>query len=973
MKIVQSKTILRKNRKGGVQKILREHYLRTDIHCGYSACIECNASCILPPSTRLLDGQMVIVLDYSMILHQMDIVEHQCVDQVVLLRTVLDVIRDKSMALYNRARQLVGGDGVDVDITRQFYVLSNENMQQLYVQRQKGESLQDRNCRAIMTALEWYCNHLPSVQFQFLTANSDTAIGAQNLLGHLSNLQILTVQQFVELHKVDAPELLDMVAQESNDADTMAESSTGQVYRDYLSNSQIQSGLLSGKLFQGKISIALNNVFEGQLHTSIGGKDVTIKVVGKQSLNRAIHDDVVVVQLLPKSQWKIAAETIIDEEGDLQAEVTAQITDADGLIKDASDDMVEQDDNNADPPIVSEGDIPVAQVVGIVKRNWRCYAGVIDASRVDAAGDMGAQSRSVWFYPSEKRIPKIRIKTRQLNQLKGQRFLVNIDGWSVNDNFPSGHFVRTLGQLGDKATELESLLHEHDVRYQVFSNQILSELPADGANFKIPEQEYSVRRDLRSLNICSIDPPGCTDIDDALHCRKLSDNLWECGVHIADVTYFVKPDTAMDQEASVRGTTVYLVDQRIDMLPPLLGTNLCSLRSNVERLAFSVIWQMTEQGEILKTEFCKSIIQSKASLTYEEAQRRVDDSKMQDELTQSIRQLNRFAKLFKQKRQEAGSLTLSSPEVRFQLERDTQDPVDVEMKELKETNALVEEFMLLANIAVAKQIYTAFPEVAVLRRHPQPPQSNFDQLKQALQPYGITLQTETSKQLADSLNKAIVQGDDYFNTLVRILTTRCMMQAVYFCSGQLSDNEYWHYGLATEIYTHFTSPIRRYADVMVHRLLAASINADESVSQSHLLFDRVRMSEICDNLNYRHRQAQQAGRSSVELYTHLFFRGKQVDEVGYVTAVMKNGASVIVPKYGIEGFVHASPSISGRDGSANQKDGGDSYEFVYDAENRSLSSPAGTLKVFTKVKVRITIDESTVAGLRQRLRMELTK
>jgi exosome complex exonuclease DIS3/RRP44 len=168
-------------------------------------------------------------------------------------------------------------------------------------------------------------------------------------------------------------------------------------------------------------------------------------------------------------------------------------------------------------------------------------------------------------------------------------------------------------------------------------------------------------------------------------------------------------------------------------------------------------------------------------------------------------------------------------------------------------------------------------------------------LKRALQPFGISLDTDTSKALADSLDRATVAKDQYFNNLVRILTTRCMMQAVYFSSGSLPEHEFWHYGLATDIYTHFTSPIRRYADVMVHRLLAAAIDAQGLTDIADLL-DRARVVEVCDNLNYRNRMAQQAARSSVELYTNLYFRNKIIQEDGYITRIMKNGFSVLVPK-----------------------------------------------------------------------------
>lgn len=681
------------------------------------------------------------------------------------------------------------------------------------------------------------------------------------------------------------------------------------------------------------------------------------------------------VELLPREQWPNAQGGVtIDEGEERQTDASA-----------ASEMDIDGDSEPALPPSADQlkSASPAGKVVGVVRRNWRQYCGSIDSASVRQQQTAGFQS--VWFYPFDRHIPKIRLRTRQAQRLCGQRLIVSIDGWDRQSMFPRGHFVRALGGAGDKATELEVLLLEHDVPFQPFTRDVLACLPAEGEQWVVRDEQHlrpgNGREDFRQLNVCSIDPPGCTDIDDALHCRLLPNGNWEVGVHIADVTHFVRPNTPMDQEAARRGTTVYLVDKRIDMLPSLLGTNLCSLRSNVDRLAFSCMWEVTPQAEIVDTRFTKSLIRSKASLTYVEAQARIDDKTKRDELTESIRQLNRLAKLLRQQRIEAGSLTLSSPEVRFQLEHDSQDPVDVELKELKETNALVEEFMLLANISVAKQIHKSFPESAVLRRHPSPPQTNFDDLKRALARFNLDLSVDSSKQLADSLDKALIPADDYFNRLVRILTTRCMMQAVYYCSGTMPEHEFWHYGLAAPIYTHFTSPIRRYADVMVHRLLAASISIMNAASnsaaeggettdllQQQPLLDRVKVVELCDNLNYRHRMAQHASRSSVELYTNLFFRGKVCQEDGYVTRVMKNGVSVLVPKYGLESFAHL-PALSDKENDTG-------YEF--DPEKPCLcptvtGSELGRkeLRVFSKVRVEITIDESSIAGLRQRLRMTL--
>ncbi|CAO3599246.1 unnamed protein product [Absidia cylindrospora] len=340
------------------------------------------------------------------------------------------------------------------------------------------------------------------------------------------------------------------------------------------------------------------------------------------------------------------------------------------------------------------------------------------------------------------------------------------------------------------------------------------------------------------------------------------------------------------------------------------------------------------------------------------------NSRMQDDVTKSIRMLNKFAKKFRSERMARGALKLSSPEVRFHLENDSQDPVDVEMKELKETNALVEEFMLLANIAVAEKIYSKFQNSAMLRRHPTPPISNFDQLRKSLAEASngkLDLDVQSSKTLADSLDEAVMPGDPYFNNLVRIMTTRCMMQAQYFCSGTESEAEFRHYGLASPIYTHFTSPIRRYADVVVHRLLQACIDSDAVYGQE--LIDKTKMKDLCDVLNHRHRMAQQAGRSSVELYTHMFFKNKKETEPGRVIRVLKNGFVVLVPKFGIEGIVYTN---GGSLPSATSP-------FVFDEASNSLTAGDDVcIKIFSDVKVQITV-EGDEEGMRQKMKMALVE
>ena len=455
------------------------------------------------------------------------------------------------------------------------------------------------------------------------------------------------------------------------------------------------------------------------------------------------------------------------------------------------------------------------------------------------------------------------------------------------------------GPIGDKATENEVLLLEHDIPHSSFSEAVLDCLPS--LPWIITPEDVDARVDLRHLSICSVDPPGCTDIDDALHCVKLDNGNLYVGVHIADVSHFIRPGTAIDKEAAYRSTSVYMTDRRIDMVPERLSGNICSLRGGVERFAFSCVWEMTPQAEIISTKFHKSIIASKAALTYEQAQNKCDDVGDNDDVTRSLRHLLALSKILKKKRIEQGALLLTSSEVKFNVDSETADPIDVRVKIPRDTNSMVEEFMLAANISAAKKIFADFPDCAMLRRHPEPPPSNFDPLIKAGKQTGFEIRIDTGKQLADSIRAAEDPQKPYLNTMLRMIATRCMMQAVCFASGTIEEELFQHYGLAIPIYTHFTSPIRRYTDVIVHRLLAASIGADSTYPE---LLDKKKTQEVANNINYRHRMAQYASRASVNLYTHMFFRNRKTHEDGYVLFIKQNAVQILIPKYGLEGTLY---------------------------------------------------------------------
>jgi exosome complex exonuclease DIS3/RRP44 len=443
------------------------------------------------------------------------------------------------------------------------------------------------------------------------------------------------------------------------------------------------------------------------------------------------------------------------------------------------------------------------------------------------------------------------------------------------------------------------------------------------------------------------------------------------------VTYFVHPDSAIDKEAAHRSTSTYLVERRLDMLPGLLTTQLCSLRSKEDHLAFSVIWEMDDDANIYDVRFCKSAIHSVASLTYDEAQVMLDSPAPADKVNHSVNLLNKLARILRQRRIDMGALTLASPEVRFKLDSETQNPTDVAMYSLKESNALVEEWMLLANITVSKQILKFYPTLGILRRHQPPSREQFAPLVSSALAVGVNLDISSSKTLADSLDRAVRPDDPYFNKLLRILSTRCMMPAQYFCSGEIPKDQWHHYGLAAPVYTHFTSPIRRYADVLVHRLLAATIGV---IALPAANADRSRQQELCTHMNRRHRAAQYAQRGSVNLHTINYFRQRPAaQEAAYVLTVKEDSFTVLVPRFGIEGTLRWEDIMSALDCDASEFDAA-AHTMALSSrraaapvqsaskKQKKQASAAETptvvlkLRVFDRVSISIKVDEGSGNG-----------
>ena len=1052
-----TRVIYNKLTRRGVRKVVTEHYLRDDIACGLAACELCGessfgAAVLAPPAPH----RRVYVLDTNVVLHQLDVLEAADVllTDVVLPQTVLEETRHRSGVAYTRILSLLRAPH------RRFSAFANTHHRATYAARRAGESANDYNDRLVRDTASWMARHFAEAQpgtVVRLVTNDALSLTVAKKAG----LDVCTMRDLVTALAVKKPSLLELLAAAPQDnlvdtengtgtgtgsgsatarscpstTSTLTASNNNNAYREHLPAATLEEGLRSGAFFQGVVRVNRDCWFEARIlvHGVVGkggsgtdrasGSDDALPVLlqGRESLNRAMDGDSVVIELLPTSQWRApstrlagqAAQSGEDDELERQAlceSGAATGTGTGGATSASASASASAIASSLTPREVlaraaatrtRTGAQPTARVVGIRKRAWRPMCGSLEPPLIDtdAAASASASSSShaaseyALFVPWDARFPRVRIETRQKALLMDKRLVVAIDGWDVSGKHPRGHYVRTIGLIGDKAAENEVIIFEHDIIARPFSSDVLACLPPADWTIPVDAVTKGGREDLRDNEfICSIDPPGCKDIDDALHARLLpksigagsEEDIIEVGVHIADVSYFVKHATAIDTEASERANTTYLVERRLDMLPGLLTETLCSLKGGLDRFAFSVTWhfrrvragdpRLGKDGEFGRcapgdaweaipgrTRYFKSIIRSRAAMTYEGAQKLLDDPTADTTVARSVKCLASIARCLRRLRIEAGALSLASPEVKFLLDSETHDPTDVTAYVTRETNSTVEEFMLLANCSVGERVTAAFPRCSLLRRHPSPPRSAFDALVAAARAVGVELRVETGKALAESLDEAHVPSRPAFNKLLRILTTRCMLQAAYFPSGQCPLAEYFHYGLAAPIYTHFTSPIRRYADVVVHRLLAAALDVDPLPAAYQ---DRAHMTALASNMNKRHLMSQMAGRSSSSLHTNLFFRNRVVIETGLVMKLRANGAVILVPRFALEKMVILSraakpgaavmPVAAGSAEASRTLLYNEVEQVVVDASDTTLR-----LGIFDEVTVALFVEERT--------------
>jgi len=480
------------------------------------------------------------------------------------------------------------------------------------------------------------------------------------------------------------------------------------------------------------------------------------------------------------------------------------------------------------------------EIIEILERAKSVFVGTVQISRNFA-----------FLIPSGKVGFDIFIPLEKLKGAKnGQKAIVEIIEWPGNARSPIGEIKDVLGDAGNNDTEMHAILAEFELPYKFPVN-------VDHAAEKIPleisDEEIKKRRDVRDIVTFTIDPHDAKDFDDALSLQKLKNGNWEVGVHIADVTHYVTPNTIIEDEAQSRATSVYLVDRVVPMLPERLSNGVCSLRPNEEKLCFSAIFELNDDGDLVKEWFGKTVIYSNRRFNYEEAQQVIETG--EGDFSAEMLTLNQLANKLRDKRFKNGSIAFERVEIKFEIDEKGK-PLSVFFKEAKDSNKLIEEFMLLANKRVAEFVgktgENKTPKTFVYRIHDKPDPDKLSNFNSFIQRFGYGIQLTTSRSISSSLNNLLnnVRGKKEQN-LVETLAIRTMAKAAY------STRNIGHYGLSFEYYSHFTSPIRRYPDMMVHRLLEKYLAGGRSANEQ-------KYEDLCKHSSDMETKAANAERASIK-------------------------------------------------------------------------------------------------------------
>uniref|UniRef100_A0A8C0BE11 RNB domain-containing protein n=1 Tax=Buteo japonicus TaxID=224669 RepID=A0A8C0BE11_9AVES len=759
------------------------------------------------------------------------------------------------------------------------------------------------------------------------------------------------------------------------------------IFEAYMLKEDVSAGLKRGELIQGPLRINPKKYHEAFIPSPDGTRDIFID--GVVARNRALNGDIVIVKLLPKEQWKVIKADGSDKEAEATHEsdvpedmlgtcipqeaakgdaespdviIEAQFDDNDAehgqdLLKDTLTDDIkklsldtgEKDDGPTtnDPRLLPDKFLQrTAKVVYILeKKHSRAATGFI---KLLADKNSELFKRCAMFSPVDHRVPRAYVSLTDCppdfvtrpEDYSNMLFICRIVDWKEDSNFATGYLAKSLGQAGEIEPETEGILTEYGVDFSDFSPKALECLP----------QMWSDTPSWVGAGLCYF-------------------GNFEVGVHIADVSYFVLEETALDKVASERATSVYLVQKVIPMLPKLLCEELCSLNPMQDRLTFSVMWKVTPEGKILDEWFGRTVICSCVKLSYDHAQSMIESpgkvfspeelppvspQHSIAEIQQAVLNLHRIAQHLRKQRFIDGALRLDQLKLSFTLDQESGMPQGCYIYQYRDSNKLVEEFMLLANMAVAHQIYRSFPEQALLRRHPPPQTKLLKDLMEFCNQVGLDIDFSSAGTLHKSLNETF-GADKYSEARKEVLTnmfSRPMQMALYFCTGVLEDETLFrHYALNVPFYTHFTSPIRRYADIIVHRLLSASLGASSPIKMEKEAIQRQ-----ADHCNDRKMASKRVQELSADLFFAIFVREcGPLESEAMVMGVLNEAFDVLVLKFGVQKriYCNALPLLGFHFQKVGRKP---ELTLMWEPEKPEEESVPQVITIFTLVEVMLTSD-----------------